>query len=129
MSPVAVVALVALVGCSGRQTAIGAGIGVGGIAVGGALIATDSSSEGSGQAYFGFGMAVAGVGLVVVSLIGGALGLIRLPPSPPHGDVSGGRTCRPVAPDSSWWTCGEGYRCTEDFASCEPAVGTPLRQR
>lgn len=37
--------------------------------------------------------------------------------------------CVPVAPDSPQWTCGEGYRCTEDFAGCEPAEGTPLRQR
>jgi hypothetical protein len=49
------------------------------------------------------------------------------PSEPPP--IESGRRCVPLERDPSLWTCGEGFRCTADFAGCEPSEGTVLRPR
>jgi hypothetical protein len=105
---------------------VGAGLGV---AAAGVTFGAVSDDEGG--FYLAFGAGVAGGGIVVVALLAGLIGMLDLgsATTSPDRPLEPGRTCAPVAPDSSWWTCGEGAACTEDFSSCERAVGAPLRQR
>jgi hypothetical protein len=35
----------------------------------------------------------------------------------------------PIDRDATLWSCGQGFRCAEDFKTCTPAVGSPLRRR
>lgn len=73
-----------------------------------------------------------GVSLIalVVKVLKGIPESPSRPSSPTPAGPEEGRRCEPTAPDSSWWTCGEGYRCTDEFEDCELANGLPaLRQR
>jgi hypothetical protein len=122
-----------LTACTKQQTGVGVSIGVGMI-VTGAIMLNSSTENSMGMGLVGaFGGIGGGVVVVSGSLIGRLLGFLdpsasRPRPRDPAHEPEGPR-CVPVSPTSSSWTCGRGYVCTDDFESCEPAVGAPLRQR
>ena len=125
-----------LTGCTKQQTAIGVGLGAAMIVTGAIM----TQSDDFGLVLIGFYTGVGGGSVVVGgSLIGGLIGPRESAPSRPRDASTApsrpsdpdpeGLRCHPVTPASSFWTCGEGYACTEDFEGCEPAVGAPVRQR
>jgi hypothetical protein len=132
---VGVLAVVLPAGCTVRSalvtSAVSAGVSVG------SLVALESLPKGPapGDEFVlifpivgGAGLALAALAWAGVLAVGTGQGTAAPAPAPepepgPPGD--NGLRCHSLASDPAVWVCGPGFRCTDDFASCEPAAGMP----
>ncbi|MEO7094685.1 MAG: hypothetical protein ABI175_15615, partial [Polyangiales bacterium] len=131
---VAVAIVCLLSGCTKRGAGTAAGVGAG-IAIAGIVVfsaAPNGNSAPSEGEAMGILLVLGGNGIAAVALLSLLLqALAGVSTGTPSTSASpDGRKCVPVAPNSSTWTCGDGYRCSDDFDDCEPANGlSTLRQR